>query len=322
MKAASDASRELLEFESQLKHFRTWNDANDAIMASNIDIMKARYEVLTQNMGSIKSTSARGLAQYSTSQQQAQHLERVLQTLELQLRKAGMDFKAILEKRAKSVAAKRERRQQLFGTSRWDEYRNNNNNSTPVQPPPTIHPSPQQSRPAVTRPPPPEGVPFALAATVPQPTTTTTRRRPPLLPSSTHHQQQPPLFHYASSTSFESDHHQQPPLFGFQEQQQHQQQREPERKFHHREKLEAVQRIERSVAELGQMFVRVAGVVREHEEVLLDIEANVDDTLVHTTEAQNELMKLFQFVSGDRALIIKMFVAITVVGMIVIYFWT
>ena len=87
-------------------------------------------------------------------------------------------------------------------------------------------------------------------------------------------------------------------------------------------RLHDVEKVERTIGELSQMFVRVAGIVKEHEEIINDIEANVDDTAAHTNQAQLELMKLFQFVSTDRALIIKLLAVTLIAGLIIIYFWT
>jgi syntaxin 5 len=76
------------------------------------------------------------------------------------------------------------------------------------------------------------------------------------------------------------------------------------------------------ISEVSQMFMRVAGMVQEQGEVVLDIESMTDDTAANTNQAQTELLKLFRFVSSDRALIVKLLIAVLLIGMIMIYFWT
>ena len=83
-----------------------------------------------------------------------------------------------------------------------------------------------------------------------------------------------------------------------------------------------MKRVEKTIAELGGIFMKVAGLVAEQQELVDDIEANVDDTATNTAEAQSELFKLLQFVSADRALIIRLLIAVTLLGMVVIWFWT
>ena len=79
-------------------------------------------------------------------------------------------------------------------------------------------------------------------------------------------------------------------------------------------------RLEKTINDIGQLFYRVAGLVQEQGDLLVDLEANLDDTVQETNEAQSQLLKLFRFVSGDRQLILGLFLAVTVVGCIIIYF--
>ena len=81
-------------------------------------------------------------------------------------------------------------------------------------------------------------------------------------------------------------------------------------------------KVEKTIHEVGQLFLRVAGLVDEQRTMLDDIEANVEDTVVEANEAQGQLLKLFRFVSGDRQLIVGILVSVTVVGCIIIYFLT
>ncbi|KAH9253698.1 hypothetical protein BASA81_008316 [Batrachochytrium salamandrivorans] len=87
-------------------------------------------------------------------------------------------------------------------------------------------------------------------------------------------------------------------------------------------RTQEVERVESMIGEVSQMFMRVAGMVQEQGELVQDIESLVDDSAANTSQAQTELLKLFRFVSSDRALIIKLLLTVLLVGMVMIYFWT
>lgn len=87
-------------------------------------------------------------------------------------------------------------------------------------------------------------------------------------------------------------------------------------------RTQEVEKVESMIGEVSQMFMRVAGMVQEQGELVQDIESLVDDSAANTSQAQTELLKLFRFVSSDRALIIKLLVTVLLVGMVMIYFWT
>jgi len=69
-------------------------------------------------------------------------------------------------------------------------------------------------------------------------------------------------------------------------------------------------------------MIHAAKLVHDQEHLVDDIERNTDDTAEYAAEGQAELLKLLKFVSGDRALIVRMLVAVAVLGMVVVYFWT
>jgi len=95
-----------------------------------------------------------------------------------------------------------------------------------------------------------------------------------------------------------------------------------ERKRTAQERSADALKVEKTINEVGQLFLRVAGLVDEQKTMLDDIEANVEDTTTEANEAQGQLLKLFRFVSGDRKLIVGILVSVTVVGCIIIYFLT
>ncbi len=81
-------------------------------------------------------------------------------------------------------------------------------------------------------------------------------------------------------------------------------------------------RIERTVAELDGAFARVAGLVHDHGLSIRDIEADVDDTMDNSESTQRSLMELLRFEAGNRALVVKLLAAVTVVGTIIVRAWT
>jgi hypothetical protein len=112
----------------------------------------------------------------------------------------------------------------------------------------------------------------------------------------------------------------QPSEYHVQQQQQQLQHQQYEAKAHTR--LSDVRHVEKKIHDTNQMFLHVATMLNEQGHLLNDVEANLDDTLVHSNEAQSQLLTLFRFVSGDRQLILGILLAVTVVGCVIIYFLT
>ncbi|EEQ98637.1 syntaxin 5, putative [Perkinsus marinus ATCC 50983] len=69
----------------------------------------------------------------------------------------------------------------------------------------------------------------------------------------------------------------------------------------------AVQAVQRTIGELGQMFEKVSSMVYEQDEMIMRIDSDVDDTMGHLNEGQNQLLKYFHSISGNRSLILKIF---------------
>ncbi|KAF4669712.1 Syntaxin-5 [Perkinsus olseni] len=69
----------------------------------------------------------------------------------------------------------------------------------------------------------------------------------------------------------------------------------------------AVQAVQRTIGELGQMFQKVSSMVYEQDEMIMRIDSDVDDTMGHLNEGQNQLLKYFHSISGNRSLILKIF---------------
>ncbi|KAK4985941.1 Integral membrane protein SED5 [Elasticomyces elasticus] len=77
---------------------------------------------------------------------------------------------------------------------------------------------------------------------------------------------------------------------------------------------EAIEGIERTIAELGGIFGQLAQMVSEQSDMIQRIDANTEDVVDNVEGAQMELMKYWGRVSGSRWLIAKMF------GVLMVFF--
>lgn len=75
---------------------------------------------------------------------------------------------------------------------------------------------------------------------------------------------------------------------------------------YHQSRTEAVEQIQRVVGELSTMFSRVAAMVGQQEEMVMRIDATVDDSLVRLREGQAHLLKYFDALVSQRSLILKL----------------
>lgn len=96
-------------------------------------------------------------------------------------------------------------------------------------------------------------------------------------------------------------------LFQDQEQQQQQQQllSGAGNAQYYQERAEAVVEIEAAVQEVGELFNDFTRLVQEQEEVVLRIDADVDDAVRHVNAGSNELMRYLSNLSSNRGLILK-----------------
>jgi len=70
------------------------------------------------------------------------------------------------------------------------------------------------------------------------------------------------------------------------------------------QRSEAIEGIERTIAELGGIFGQLAQMVSEQSDM---IDANTEDIVDNVEGAQRELMKYWSRVQGNRWLVAKMF---------------
>lgn len=72
-------------------------------------------------------------------------------------------------------------------------------------------------------------------------------------------------------------------------------------------RADAVRQVESTIVELGQIFNQLATMVTEQGEMVERIDANVDETVSNMDAGQNQLMMYYNSISGNRALILKVF---------------
>lgn len=72
-------------------------------------------------------------------------------------------------------------------------------------------------------------------------------------------------------------------------------------------RAETMQNIESTIVELGGIFQQLAHMVKEQEEMVERIDANIQDTEMNVESAHSEILKYFQSVTSNRWLMIKIF---------------
>lgn len=78
------------------------------------------------------------------------------------------------------------------------------------------------------------------------------------------------------------------------------------------QRANSMQNIESTIVELGGIFQQLATLVKEQEEIVERIDSNVIDTGLNVDLAHTEILKYFQSVTRNRALMIKIFIVLIV----------
>lgn len=75
--------------------------------------------------------------------------------------------------------------------------------------------------------------------------------------------------------------------------------------FHSR--AEAVESVQKAIAELAQIFQKVATMVTQQEEMVQRIDQDVDSSARNMNQGQSELLRYYNSISSNRTLILKVF---------------
>ena len=76
---------------------------------------------------------------------------------------------------------------------------------------------------------------------------------------------------------------------------------------YHSSRLSSVQGIQRTIAELGQIFTRMASTLQQQEEMVARIDSDIDTADIHIKEGTNQLMTYYNSISSNRKLMLKIF---------------
>ena len=72
-------------------------------------------------------------------------------------------------------------------------------------------------------------------------------------------------------------------------------------------RAEALQQVERTIAELGGIFQQLATMVAEQGELAVRIDENLEDANTNVDNAQAQLLRYLQRISSNRWLVMKIF---------------
>lgn len=95
-----------------------------------------------------------------------------------------------------------------------------------------------------------------------------------------------------------------------------------ERDSYIQNRADTMQNIESTIVELGSIFQQLAHMVKEQEETVQRIDANVEDTQLNVDLAHTEILKYFQSVSSNRWLLIKIFLILIIFFIVFVVFMT
>uniref|UniRef100_A0AAR2K368 t-SNARE coiled-coil homology domain-containing protein n=1 Tax=Pygocentrus nattereri TaxID=42514 RepID=A0AAR2K368_PYGNA len=93
-----------------------------------------------------------------------------------------------------------------------------------------------------------------------------------------------------------------------------------EKESYIQDRANTMQNIESTIVELGSIFQQLAHMVKEQEETVQRIDANVEDTQLNVDLAHTEILKYFQSVSNNRWLLIKIFLILIIFFFIFVVF--
>ena len=84
-------------------------------------------------------------------------------------------------------------------------------------------------------------------------------------------------------------------------------------------RLADAKKVAQQFAQIGEMTQQLAEIVEEQDVFIEDLETEINEAHGHVERGQNELLKLWKNVSGDRGLMIKVFALL--MFFIVLFFW-
>ena len=71
------------------------------------------------------------------------------------------------------------------------------------------------------------------------------------------------------------------------------------------ERAESMKNIERMLKDIGQLYEKLGSMIKEHELMIDRIDNNTEDALHNVTRARNQISDIYQNMSSNRELILK-----------------
>lgn len=87
------------------------------------------------------------------------------------------------------------------------------------------------------------------------------------------------------------------------------------------DRSQAMEQVETTIVELGDMFVQLAGMVKAQEESIMRIDANVEESELNIQAAHGELLKYFRSVTSNRWLMVKIFATVIIFFIVFVVFF-
>mmetsp|Transcript_8794 Transcript_8794/g.14266 ORF Transcript_8794/g.14266 Transcript_8794/m.14266 type:complete len:373 (-) Transcript_8794:1295-2413(-) len=310
-------SLQITKFAQDSQRRSLFEDTGVALAQAS-DHIKRKLESLTKGIQGLDR-----IVDSNQSKQQKEHYGTIVRTLKKKFQGLAKSFQENLEKRTKALTSRQAQQAKQFGASRVQLAAPEVNLFNPsasrtrrgyggggAQPPSPPSAGVQQTG---TRTPPysaPRGFPMNDASPG-------IRRRgnpgaggtapPPLPPSSMNNNVMPPAFNpYGASAPPTNEQSNQ---FGARQVAQY-----DRSSYAQRRKAIEMQHVEGMITEVSQMFGKMATLVAEQGEIVDRIDDNIVTSHVEVKAGQSELLKYYQNLSSERALILKIFATVICLG--------
>lgn len=260
-----------LERLGQLAKRKTLFDDRPVEIAELTYVIKQDLAALNQQIGALSQLSKQQHPNAKAGgDQEGLHNENVVVMLQSKLANVGGNFKEVLEVRSKNVQASRSRQDNFVSSVSHSAAHQNNALTAPGRTDSPLYATPGSQR---SRSPNPGANGGQDLLTLEPPSGSSSA----LTRGMQSEQQMMLLEEGQSSNSYIS------------------------------QRSEAIEGIERTIAELGGIFGQLAQMVSEQSEMIQRIDANTEDVVDNVEGAQRELMKYWGRVQGNRWLVAKMF---------------
>jgi syntaxin 5 len=84
--------------------------------------------------------------------------------------------------------------------------------------------------------------------------------------------------------------------------------------------LRQSQKVEKSIAQMGELFSQMANLVMAQSETITRIEDDVESGLSETMDAHKNMEQFYEITKGNRSMIVKLFLIMMLVAFVFL-FW-